>query len=357
MSYRVITLEQFDDWKYFLSLLPKEKQDVYYSPEYYSLYETMGVGKAMCFILEENGESILYPFLLNQINKLGYKFDKNYFDIQGAYGYNGPISNTTNQELLNKFSDAFCDFCKVSNIVAEFTRFNPLLTNQNWLKHISPIKINDVINVDLTISKEDIWFNSHRKSVRQIITRCSKKGFEAKLMLIDDASEKDLHEFISIYYSTLERNAAEKFYYFNKDYIYNIRQKLPRNVLLAIIYFEDKPVATSINPFMAENAYGFIGGSLTEFRKESPFTYMLHKVIMKLKDLGVSNYLLGGGIEKGDNIYNYKLSLAKNGVKDFYIGKKIHNNDIYENLVNQWKHKFPESYLNHKNKVLGYREI
>lgn len=353
----IFTLEETTEWKRGLSLLPLNHEDIYYTPEYYSIYESKGEGKAMCFALEEDDKIIIYPFLLNEINKLGYNLESTYYDIQGAYGYNGPISNTNDQDFLSKFSSLFCKFCQEFNIVAEFTRFNPLLSNYNQLTHIVPINANDVINVDLDIEKEEIWMKSYRKSVRQIINKCIKIGFEEKLMLIGEATNKDMEDFTSIYYSTLDRNMAQQFYYFNNEYIFNIRERLPKNVLLATIYYENKPVATSINPFMNVNAYGFLGGSTNLFKKESPFTYMLHKVIMKLKDFGVSNYLLGGGIERKDNIFNYKLSLSRNGLMDFYIGKKVHNRLIYNSIIEQWKAHHPESFHSHNNKILGYREI
>lgn len=42
---------------------------------------------------------------------------------------------------------------------------------------------------------------------------------------------------------------------------------------------------------------------------------------------------------------------------NFWIGKKVHNQTEYDQIVEQWKQKYPESYEAHKVMLLGYREI
>ena len=56
MSYRLLTLEQKEEWSTLLEKLPIDQQDIYYTPEYYELYECNGAGKAICF--EESAPSI-----------------------------------------------------------------------------------------------------------------------------------------------------------------------------------------------------------------------------------------------------------------------------------------------------------
>jgi len=353
--HEILFLKDEQRWNNLLSRLPDHLKDVAYTPQYYRLFEELGAGIANCFVYQDNENLAIYPFLINSVNKLGYILPDEYYDIQGAYGYNGPLLTTYESWFLEKFSIAFCKFCKLNNIIAEFTRFNPLLNNHIGLHHLVPFNSNDVINVDLSISKEQIWSNSYRKSVRQIINKCNNAELKEKIILIGEASDKDIEDFISIYYSTLERNSANDFYYFNTEYIYNIRKKLPNNILFALVYYNSKPIAASINPFMGTNSYGFLGGSLKEYSKINPFTYMLHKVIMKLKDFGLKNYLLGGGHERGDGIFNYKLSLARNGIINFYIGKKIHNMTIYNEVVAQWQKKSLDKVETYKNQILKYR--
>ena len=79
--YRILTLSEKDEWSKLLDKLPIEQQDIYYTPDYYELYERNGDGKAMCFVYEKNDDVALYPFLIKCINNLGYELDEEYFDI------------------------------------------------------------------------------------------------------------------------------------------------------------------------------------------------------------------------------------------------------------------------------------
>ena len=86
MSYKILTLGEKEEWAKSLEKLPIDQQDIYYTPEYYALYEKNGDGQAICFVFEKDKDIALYPFLINSVNDLGYELDDEYFDIQGAYG-------------------------------------------------------------------------------------------------------------------------------------------------------------------------------------------------------------------------------------------------------------------------------
>ena len=59
MSIKHLTLQDRVEWNQILSKLSKYKKDVYFTPEYYSLYQEYGDGKACCFVFEKEGEIAL----------------------------------------------------------------------------------------------------------------------------------------------------------------------------------------------------------------------------------------------------------------------------------------------------------
>ena len=169
MNYRILTLEDDDEWNKYLKRLPVEQQDIYYSPEYYSLYQNYGDGLAQCFIIEKHGEVAMYPFLLNSVNDLGYDLDKHYYDIQGAYGYNGVVASTNNEEFRKAFFQLFSEYCRDINILAEFTRFHPLLKNNLFSdKYIDLICDRKTVYVDLNTTLDEILGNFQRTTRKQI---------------------------------------------------------------------------------------------------------------------------------------------------------------------------------------------
>ena len=42
---------------------------------------------------KENQNIFYYPYVEGKVNTLGYELDDIYYDIQGAYGYNGALTN------------------------------------------------------------------------------------------------------------------------------------------------------------------------------------------------------------------------------------------------------------------------
>jgi len=128
----VLQLSDERKWQKYISRLPSDKQDVYYTPEYYRLYHDLKDGKARCFVYHEQGDLALYPFLINPVNISVFDLNRKYYDIQGAYGYNGVVSTSETQSFIQGFYCSFNNFCSDNSIIAEFTRFHPLLNNKRF---------------------------------------------------------------------------------------------------------------------------------------------------------------------------------------------------------------------------------
>jgi hypothetical protein len=65
---------------------------------------------------------------------------------------------------------------------------------------------------------------------------------------------------------------------------------------------------------------------------------------------------VGGGStsSSNDKLLQYKLNFSDT-TSDFYIGKKLHLKEIYEQVVGQWKEKYPEKESRYCNIFLKYR--
>ncbi|MBI9032087.1 GNAT family N-acetyltransferase [bacterium] len=351
MSYKLLGLKDKVEWNSYLELLPVDQQDVYYAPEYYQLYEEKGDGKAKCFLFKKGDNFLLYPFLINSINDIGYTLNEEYYDIQGCYGLNGPISNTKDKAFIKEFREIFAEHCRTNNVIAEFTRFNPLLGNESLFNPNEVIYVGETVNVKLDLDFNEVWRKSFSRDIRRIVNKGKDSGYQANLKLLSEASEDEIDEFSKIYFSTLNRNNAERFYYFDKDYIIKMKNLMGDSVLFCSVIYQEQVIAASINPFKGINSYGFLGGSYREFQKISPFTFMMNAVISKLQCLGIENYFLGGG---EDSILNYKKNFNKNDLRKYYIGKAIHHKLIYNQVIKQWEDEGFSSTGN--NKLLRYRD-
>lgn len=354
MTISILTLEQTDTWQSYYENLPTTCTAVYFSPQYYQIFQKMGQGNACCFVLEEQGKFILYPFLIKPIRPLGYlETSQEFYDIEGAYGYNGAASNCNDAEFFYTFGTQFCDYAKSENIVAEFTRFNPTLQNQTKSQYMQIIHAND--NVVLDLAGKNIWMEDYEHATRKNVNKAQRSGCSVTFYEGNSIPDQLFESFLSIYADTMTRNDAESYYFFSRSFFEMLQNDLDHNTLFFFTHKDSVPISAEIILYDSETAYSFLGGTLSPFFPLRPNDLLKHVIIQTLQERGVRYFCLGGGITKNDGIFKYKKTFAKSGVRNFYIGKKIHNNEAYATIVENWQQKNPDKAATHENFLLKYR--
>lgn len=352
MSIKHLTLQDRVEWNQILSKLSKYKKDVYFTPEYYSLYQEYGDGKACCFVFEEKGEIALYPFLKNPITPLGYELDREYYDIQGAYGYNGVIASTTDKGFISDFWEAFDTWCQDNDVIAEFMRFHPVMRNHLLGEgHFKLIHDRNTVYLDLTQSEEDI-FAGFDKGTRQHIRKAAK-SIEIRPA---ERNEENVQIFNRIYRENMEHVNSIPYLFFNLQHFHNMFEM--ENIEFFIAWQGDTPIAC-YSGLVSEEYYGnYLRASLTEYNRTGVNTLMYWSMIQSAKTHGCHYVHFGGGTsgDPNNSLLHYKMNFSKT-LSEFWIGKKVHNQTVYDQVVEQWKTKHPESYEAHKVMLLGYREI
>lgn len=354
MNFEILSLDERKQWSAYLAKIPDGSKSPYFKPEYYHLFEKWGEGKSICFVGTEQDKVVLYPTLKNSINGLGYELDDNYYDIQGAYGYNGPVTNSNDCKFLKDFSNAILDYCTHKKIVTEFIRFCPIIGNYNKLLHVKASHEMENVLIDLTEGMESIWRNSFDNGVRKAVKKAMKAGLGFISLYGDEIAEEELGVFIQIYNATMRRNQASENYYFPNSFFLDLFFSMPQDALISFATLEGKAISTELVILNKENAYGFLGGTLSEYYKLSPNSYLRYELIRYLIESGVKTYSIGGG-KPGDSIYKFKKSFSKDRESKFYIGKYIHNENVYNEIVAQWSERFPEKVDSCKNYFLKYR--
>ena len=348
--YKILTVKDKAEWNKFLSQLPKEKRDVYFTPEYYSLYEAYGDGEAMCCIFEKEGQLVLYPFLKNPITKIGYKLDKEYYDIQGSYGYNGIIVSDQSFELIASFWGEFDRWCQENDIVAEFTRFHPLLNNQQLASpKMKTFFSRYTIALDLT--DDDIWMHQISSKNRNMIRKAEKEG----VIIVES---EDYETFRRLYDGTMSDLHAESFYFFPQSYYDEYKHAFKGKSMLCFAMLEGKVIAGSMFMFSNNYAHYHLSARDRDYSRYAANNLILWYGIQKAKERGCKWFHFGGGTTGDDNdsLLKFKKEFSKN-LCEFWIGKRVHNQAVYDQIVEQWKTNHPDSYEYNKVKLLGYREI
>jgi lipid II:glycine glycyltransferase (peptidoglycan interpeptide bridge formation enzyme) len=351
-NYIILDLSNSEKWNEYLLRLPIELQDVYFTPEYYKLYQELGNGGARCFAYEDIQDFAIYPFLINPVNELGYNLDKRYYDIQGAYGYNGVVASTCDIQFIDKFYQAFEEYCINENIVTEFTRFHPLINNKLFSEgHLQIVDDRKTIYIDLNNNYENIFKKFQTTTRKQIKRAINRFHIEVKTYE-NDLNQLDL--FTDIYHETMERVQSLPYLYFNKDYFKSLIENT-KNVCL-IAYYEGIPIATILAFYNQYYIHGHLGGALSDYLYMSPTSLLYSEMIKFGQKVGCRFLHVGGGATTNENdpLLQFKLNFS-NTTLDFYIGKKIYNEEVYKLIVAQWENKYPERIDKYKNFVLKYR--
>lgn len=350
LTNHLFTLKDKSLWKEYLERLIAKRKDVYFTPEYYSLYENYGDGEAMCFVFEKDDELVLYPFLKNPITPLGYQLDKEYYDIQGAYGYNGIISSTDTKEFIDSFWSSFDAWCQENDVVAEFTRFHPLLNNQ-ILASPNMKTIYSRHTVALDLSDDDIWMHQISSKNRNMIRKAEKEDVEI-------IESDDYETFRRLYDGTMTDLHAEDFYFFPKSYYDEYKQTFKGNSLLCLAMYNGKAIAGSMFMFSDNYAHYHLSARDREYSRYAANNLILWYSIQKAKERGCKWFHFGGGTtgDENDSLLRFKKEFSKT-LCEFWIGKRVHNQAVYDEIVRQWQMKYPVHYENNKIKLLGYREI
>lgn len=346
----LLTLGNSEAWNRYLQQIPAEKRDIYFTPEYYSLYQNYGDGEACCFVFEKDGDIVLYPFLRNPITPLGYHLDKEYYDIQGAYGYNGIIASTYNPDFIKAFWETFDLWCQENSIVAEFSRFHPLLNNQ---KLASP-KMKTFFSrhtVALDLTDDDIWMHQISSKNRNMIRKAEKEG-------VSIIESDDYETFRKLYNGTMSDLHAEDFYFFPPEYYSEYKQTFKDESLLCLAIYDGKVIAGSMFMYSDDYAHYHLSARDREYSRYAANNLILWYGIQKAKERGCKWLHFGGGTtgEEDDSLLKFKKEFSKN-LCEFWIGKRVHNQEVFDLIVTQWKEKYPQSYEHNLVKLLGYREI
>ena len=355
MHYELLDLKNILRWNKILKNFENKFLDIYFRPEYHSLYEDNGDGKAYCFYYSSSYGEVLYPFLKNSINSLGYKLDQNYYDIQSVYGYSGCIYSNDSQSLKKKFYEIFSTFCKKSNIIAEFIRFHPILNNQNFsVSYLDVIKNRKTVVLNLNQTYKNIFENEYSSNNRRKIKKAQKI-----LNYNISMNANKLEIFKKNYIDTMKRINSKKYYYFSEEYFLGFLNKLKKYSYVINVYDKKNIVQNSMIVFIdGIYAHYHLGGRSNECKINFSSNYMLDIAIKLAIEKGCKFFHFGGGstTSESDSLLRFKSHFSKTKL-DLYIGCKLYNEEIYNKICLDWKNKnrYVKNYF--QNFFLKYRVL
>lgn len=340
--------------------------DVYFNLQYAKLYEKIDSGTAEEFAYSNDFGEVKHIFIKRPIDIL--LDDNTYYDLVSPYGYAGPyISNLFEEDdrsflydnlrlinskyekkalqLVDEFFNAYYQFCIKNNIVAEFIRFNPLINNAKFgMKKFNPEFNRKTIAID--ISNNEYKMIDFTSRCRNTIKRAYKLGVEIEV----DENCTRIEDFIKIYNLTMQKDNADKYYYFSRNYYINLKKTLKNRMILINALYQGKIISSSIFMMSDTSMHYHLSGTHPDYYSYSANNAILDKACEYGNSKGLKWLHLGGGTssEEHNTLFAFKKQFGRNeyNKKDFYIGKCIYNKKIYDRLV--------ELVLRNENTRSGY---
>jgi len=301
----------------------RNNKGIYYNDEYNKLYLEED-DELVNFVFENEKGRIFYPFIKRMI-----PYDKEYYDITSPYGYSGPriefCAENCKSELLNEFNNEFAKYCISNRIVSEFIRFDPVNNNADLFSEIYEIEFNrKTIHISLE-SEEIIWRNMKTGSRKKI-----KNAIENEMKVIQNTNKEGLEKFVELYYTTMKKNNANDLYFFDKKYFEELISQKYYNAEIFSVLYKDRVVSSMIVLIDEDAIHYHLGATEIDAYILSPNNLLFYEVSKWGCKNQKSKFHLGGGYSSSDDtLFRFKKSLNKNGELDFYIGKRILDNEKY----------------------------
>lgn len=310
------------------------REDIYFDPRLGRIYARLEGGVFQEYWFENQYGRIRHQFIRRPIQVQAADLE-GLSDLTTPYGYGGPmimdLVEGGRDLLLAGFEEAFSHYCQEEGIVSEFVRFHPMANNALDFKDIYQAKL---FNRTLGINLEDFedpfqaeFSKSARKSVRQAL----KAGLTYDIIESPDS----LLDFKSIYLETMDRNEADDRYYFDDAYFEAFTQTMPEAVIKCRVFYQGQVIAMGFYLRSQDILHTHLSGTRTGFLHLSPAYILRYGLVQWAKPQGFKLIHNGGGTtgDPEDSLYLFKKKFSQHTVFDFYLGRKIWNQAMYNKLI------------------------
>lgn len=328
----ILTIEETDKWDSIVKSF--DNYDVYYLSGYTKPFKLHGDGEPLLIYYYDEDIRAINVVMKRDIEKdknfAGKINSKSLFDFTTPYGYGGfIIEGLINSGSLSKLNKVYSDYCYSNSIISEFVRFHPVLKNSKVNQSIyEVIDLGSTITMDL-VSKEQIWKDLSSKN-RNVIRKAINSGVD----IYWGRSPELFDEFIPLYNSTMNKDKAIDYYYFDREFYKSVLEDLKYNFLIFYAVYEKKIISMSIILFGKNNMHYHLSASDREYKSLASTNLLLFETACWGCENGYKSFHLGGGLgSKEDSLFMFKKAFNKNSETYFSIGKKIFDQEKYDELI------------------------
>lgn len=345
MDIKIFNIANIDDYKAFLKQR-KIELDIYYDADFLTLDAGLIHGEFEIYTIAEGSSVFVYPYIKRPLENPYGK----YFDITSPYGYCGPYCS--DGPFLNKAEVSFIKYALENSIVTEFVRYHFLYNaDLKFSENIKNEKNRVILTIDLNEDWENIWMKEMSVTNRNIVRKLEKEGF----LFTIEAQHDDMDTFIRMYNMTMKNAGADDFYYFPDYFYHQLFKKLNGKIFLAKVFKDGEIFSSSL--FIKSGSFFtyYLSARNVKWPQIPASNLILTNAIKFAKEQNCKWFNLGGGRTNStqDALFKFKSNFCRQHV-DFYIGKRIHNKEVYDNIVSDWIARYGLEDFNKRNHMLQF---
>ena len=341
-------------WNACLARFGTAERQIHFTADYHRLMEVNGDGTPTLFVYEKEDNIFFHPFMKKMVQEMG---GREIFDIRSVFGYTGPLILKPDQLFVTEALKAFDQYCAEHHIIAELIRFNPLLKNHEYCNgtsgyHVLELKPYVFIQTDLP---EEGLLRSYKSRTRSYIK--SAHHSYKDLVKVTDSDRDVLYSFFRLYKKHMKEVGAQEYYLFNENYYEGLIDLVREFGFLIYAEHQNELIAGLLFLQYGEVGYYHHGARDTGVAFSSNINkYLFHRAFEHQRELGHRIGVLGGGVGHGKDDSLYRFKRGYNGfVESFYMGKKVHNKALYQEVVDRWEKKYPALVEKYASYIDKYR--
>jgi hypothetical protein len=325
-------------WQAFLQEVP---HDFYHLPAYVQLEAEHEGGEAEAVLASTGSSYFFLPYTVRRLDAVASLegHAEGLCDICSPYGYPGPLALEASPGFLQAAVGAWVAALRERQVVSGFVRLHPLLPTP--LEALQPfgslVARGRTVSIDLTISDEECWRQmrrNHRKNIEQAL----KLGLTATM----DQGREALQDFQVIYHETMDRVAADNYYFFAPSYFARLSDALGEALWICRVRGPDQAtISVGLLVECAGIVQYHLGGTRTESLHWYPSKLLFNHAWRWAKARGQRVLHLGGGVGGAeDALFNFKVGFSDRR-HPFYTWQLIFLDQAYESLENRRRQSGP----------------
>ena len=300
------------------------------------------------FFYEKNNKYFFLSYLKSEVRYLS----EHYYDFETAYGYSGPITNSSENEFLEEAWGTFKNYCDNNRIICGIIRFDPFVKNNfDFFKK----KINLSFEGPIAIQNYKNLKQSNDSFYSGSINQKIKKSVKMNIKFYHSDNLYELEKFKEIYIELMKSKNAKQNYFFDKNYFQKI-SNLDKNIKLFLISLNKEVIGGAITLESNNISSIHLSAVKKEYLTAGASVFLRFNIIEFFKKKNFDSINLGGGTtnSENDSLFQFKEKFS-NEIRKYFIGKCLFNKNIYNKLCDNFQKTLNEKNKNYQNYFLKYR--